>query len=111
MKEIKQKQFNKEIADYNFPASETWSLDSDFIKWLYAHLKMYHEHANKIVDLTFEKFTFREKEYTLEECIFYILERCETYLKYPDIDRPMTLQQDIHDAIDMFNMILFVLWW
>lgn len=101
-------QFDEERLAYGFDSRETWSLHDTFIEWMYSHLRMYLD--ENCVDLTYHKFNFKEKEYTQEEAIKYILGRCENYLKSKERSWDNDLCNGIGEAIDMFRLIFWVLW-
>ncbi len=48
---------------------ETYSLDYTLIKWLNKHLKAYYDYANKVIDMTYHKYKYKGKTYTLEQIV------------------------------------------
>lgn len=57
--------------DYNYELNEkeTFALDITILAYLYEHLAMYKELANKKIDLNYHKFIIKNKFMTQKECI------------------------------------------
>lgn len=60
--------------------SNCWALDHAMLRYLYEHLMQYKKDASKIVDLSFHKFEYKDKEYTQIELIDKLIEICEYIL-------------------------------
>lgn len=71
--------FEKEREIYGFDSRETWNLDCVFYMWLYERLKMFVEIGGQVVDLNYNKFDFKGKEYTQLELINMMIEKLEYY--------------------------------
>ena len=91
---------------------DCWGLDTAFLKWLYPRIKIYKEDAFKIIDGSFNKFTINGVTLTEEECVDKIIELL-TPIAESDFDLwdKHINPDDIHEAIDIFNKVLFSLWW
>lgn len=107
--------WKKQREEYGFDSRECWCLNVKLIEWLYSHLMMYLEDASTVVDLSYYKFEHNDKIYTQEEAIKYIIEKLKRYLVEIDeaswTDKEIELIDEVHDAFDMLNKILFALWW
>jgi hypothetical protein len=107
--------WKKQREEYGFDSRECWCLNVKLIEWLYSHLMMYLEDASTVVDLSYYKFEHNDKTYTQEEAIKYIIEKLKRYLVEIDeaswTDKEVELIDEVHDAFDMLNKILFALWW
>ena len=107
--------WKKQREEYGFDSRECWCLNVKLIEWLYSHLMMYLEDASTVVDLSYYKFEHNDETYTQEEAIKYIIEKLKRYLVETDeaswTDKEIELIDEVHDAFDMLNKILFALWW
>lgn len=109
--------WKKEQKLYGFDSRETWNLNNTFIEWLYSHCMMYKERANEIVDLSFHKFEYNGKTYTLLTAIEYIIECTGEYLKktsirdFYDFDEEERLFKKVQDATHLWAEILPWMWW
>lgn len=65
---------------------ECWNLNYELVKWLNFHLKFYIEEANKIVDLEWYKFKYKNKEYTQLELIEKLIKITDELLKIMNDD-------------------------
>lgn len=68
MKIVTKKSMEKQIKE------ECWNLDYELVKWLNVHLKVYKNDASRIVDLEYDKFKYKKKEYTQLEIIDRLIE-------------------------------------
>lgn len=109
----REKRWKRQRKKYGFDERETWNLDHLFVEWLYSHLTMYKEIC--CVDLTYHKFVFKDKEYTQEEAIDYIIDICKEYITtYDEVsftDKENDLLDKVADAIRMFAEIHPAMWW
>lgn len=96
--------FKEQREQFGFDERETYSLDYSFILWLYERLKMYLDKSDKIIDLTFHKYTFRGKEYTQKEMIVMLI----TKLEYVFHSATYGISDDI---LEIFTLIVHDLWW
>lgn len=69
---------------------ECWNLNYELVKWLNLHLKFYMEKANKIVDLEWYKFKYKNKEYTQLELIDKLIKITDELLEIKDSKVPAT---------------------
>lgn len=74
----------KQRRTYGFDSRECFNLNDTFVEWLYSHIKMYLEDADKIIVLDETEdyccFFLDGEKYTQRQAIEYILKRCEDYL-------------------------------
>ena len=94
---------------YGFDERETWSLDNTFFYWLYERIKMYDE--INIVDTKsdFNKIIFRDKEFTLQDCIDFLLENCKTIILNQGMnDSIIEVEKDV---LDLWRECYRYLWW
>ena len=95
-----------------FDGRECWNLDYTFYLWLYEHLMKYVEDAEKIVDLTWNKFTYEGKEYTQRELIDMMLERLKRFLTDKDFnDWEEENFKWLHEIEKIWAVILPAMWW
>lgn len=106
------KRWEEQKKIYGFDDRETWNLNTIFVEWLYSRLMMYKEEASKIVDLTFYKFTWKEKEVTQIEAIDILIEECKFYLLNCDeTDKEKEAVERIQEAIKLWADIFPCMWW
>lgn len=72
--------WKKQRKEYGFDERETWNLDHTFVEWIYTRFKMYKEIGGKIVNLSYHKFQYKDREVTQEQAIDIIIEACKNYL-------------------------------
>ena len=101
------RRWRKQRRKYGFDDRETWSLDEQFIQWIYTRFKMYKEIAGEIVNLEYYKFQYIDKEVTQLEAIDIILKACEDYLKTDFLDRKM-ISADIGKLL---IEVMPAMWW
>ena len=102
----------KEREEYGFDSRETWCLDKFFVEWFYTRLMMYKEKASEVVDLTFHKFEWEEKEITQIEAIDYIIEECKFFLlSQDDFEKENEAYERMQKAIVLWSMIFGAMWW
>lgn len=75
-----------EKKKYGFDYSDTWSLDRTMLEMLYERLKMYLSEADKIVDLSYHKYVFEDKELNQKELIELMIQKAEKVLKSENSD-------------------------
>lgn len=98
--------WKKQRKIYGFDDRETYGLDFTYAIWLYSRVKMFKDVAEKVVDLSYHKFTIDEKEYTQIEVIDQILENTEIYLTSSDLNADKLVK-----AAELFAKILPAMWW
>lgn len=106
---------------YGMDSRETYNLDITFMEWLYTRLSMYKKKAGQVIDLSFTKFEYGGKEYTLEELIDKILRLCKFYFKNSihveksNIEKigecEKLADEAMQKATRIFALILPALWW
>lgn len=100
--------WKKDYKKYGFDSRETWSLDYTFVLWLYQRVKMYNDITNNIIDKNHHKFNYREKEYSQQEMINILLNKCEKYIKDDKEDLKNELVKEI---TDIWGIIILSMWW
>lgn len=103
--------FQKQREDYGFDESETWSLDSAFVEWLYSRLKMFMERADGFIDLSHYKFQFKGKEINQRDAINYIIDVLEQWLMDEDKSFSSGNNDRLIEAVKLFADILPAMWW
>lgn len=101
----------KEREVYGFDDTETWGLESTFYSWLYEHLRMYVDHASRIINLDFHEFIYNGIVYTQIEIIEMILERIRYYFSedYDDFEEDDVAY--IKEIGKLWALVLPVMWW
>ena len=97
---------------------ETWNLDYEFIKWVNTRFKKYKEQASQIVDLEYHKFKYKKHEYTQLQIIDRIIEITDYLLNddcfeiifnlIPEPEKVISLRDEF---LDLFKLVLNVMWW
>ena len=72
-KDDRREKWKEQREEYGFDERELWNLDMTFVQWLYSHLMMYKEKASQIIDLSYHKVEWENKEITLEDAIDKII--------------------------------------
>lgn len=104
--------FEKEREIYGFDSRETWNLDCVFYMWLYERLKMFVEIGGQVVDLNYNKFDFKGKEYTQLELINMMIERLESYFKKEDLFVSSEEEYEpIKEIGEIWALVLPAMWW
>lgn len=91
---------------------ETYDLNYSFILWLNEHLKVYKEHASKIIDLTYHKIKIDDTEYNLEEALDVMIRTSNRLLDedyYDPFDK--NYQKDVDTLLKFFTKSFDLLWW
>lgn len=101
--------WKKEKKIYGFDSRDTWALNYTLALLIYPRLKMYNE--VNIIDTNFHKFTFKDKEYTYQECIDKVLRGLEIFLTKNDSEIIDEEMEEIQDAIKLLGEIWWALWW
>lgn len=97
---------------YGFDGRECWDLDYTFYLWLYERLMKYLEDAEQIVDLTWNKFTYKDKEYTQRELIDMMLERLKVWFtddNFNEFDEES--YKWLHEIEAIWAVVLPAMWW
>lgn len=130
--------FSEQRDTYGFDERETWSMDYTAAEWLYCHLKLYLETAEKIVDLTYHRFTVPvldetnksddadladrifpivQQEVTHKEAIDLCIGYLEAYLRTQDelcnhtFEEEREAYEKEQAAFRIFAEILPAMWW
>jgi len=103
--------FWKQKLIYGFPETETYDLDYTFCLWAYEHLKMYVEKAAPNVDLTYHKFTYKDKEYTEIELIEKLLQLIEEFGIKSDFCTYLDEEKKYEEIGEIWAILLPALWW
>ena len=108
----RQEEWERDRKVYGFDERETWSLDYTFKIWLYERLSMYNE--VNIIDTTYRKYSFKDKEITFQDCIDRILEGLKLDLTLDDYDskrEDKETQDKIDDVLPLFTLCFHNLSW
>lgn len=112
----RRKQWQCQRKMYGFDYRETFSLDYTFLLWAYERLMMFNE--VNIVDTSYHKFEFEDKEMTLQDCIDFIINVFKYELTKDDVknfeltmDERLSTHKRYEDSLKIFAMILPYLWW
>ena len=97
--------WKKQRKKYGFDDRETWNLDQMFVEWIYTRFKMYKEIGGKIVDLSYHKFQYKDREVTQEQAIDIIIEACKNYLLEIETE---ILSPEIYKLL---GEIMPAMWW
>lgn len=94
---------------YGFDERETWSLDNTFFCWLYERLKMYDEVNIVDTESDFNKIRFKGKEFTLQDCMDFLLENCKMIILDQGMsDHIIKLEKEV---LDLWRECYRLLWW
>lgn len=107
MIEQKDKKYNSQFFE---DCNTDWNLNVEFIHWLNYHLKRYLENAEKIVDLTYRKFTYAGKEFTQKEVIEELIRLTDEFLKDEWGDERKQLEI-VDEIFDLFHLVFWNMWW
>ena len=106
--DTRQKTWYNERRKYGFDSRETWNLNYVFICIIYERLKMYNEYTDNKIDKTFHHYEWKNKDYTFQQLINIVLDKCIFYLKNSDSDNAYELAKDIFEIL---GIIFPSLWW
>jgi hypothetical protein len=84
-------------------------MDRIFVEWIYTRVMMYKEVT--IVDTSFHKIMYKEKEITHGEAIDKILELAKECLMHTDIDDEQLWYDNTREICDLWKEILPYMWW
>lgn len=92
---------------------ECWNFNSELVKWLNEHLKVYKKQAGKNIDLTFHKFVVGKEIFTQEQIINRLIELTDYLIKNYD---NWSLDPDIinsykNEMYDLLKEVHWVMWW
>ena len=94
---------------YGFDERETWSLDATFFYWLYERVKMYNEVNIVDTESDFNKIRFKDKEFTLQNCIDFLLEKCKIIILNQGMsDSIIELEKEV---LDLWRECYRLFWW
>lgn len=98
----------------------SWNLNTFMVEQIYTWLKIYMDHADGFVDLSFYKFNIDGKQLTERECILRVISDIEFWFSNNDADEKefaiykelaMQAQTKIEEAFKILGIIMSVLWW
>lgn len=107
-KDSRKSKWKEEFKRYGFDSRETWNLNYVFICIIYERLKMYNEYTDNKIDKTFHHYEWKNKDYTFQQLINIVLDKCIFYLKNSDSDNAYELAKDIFEIL---GIIFPSLWW
>lgn len=79
--------------------------------WLYERLMMFKEIAAEIVDLNFNKFTYKEVTLTQLQLIDMMLERLKFYFSDKFDEFNEDCQKYCHEIEQIWAIVLPAMWW
>lgn len=98
----------------------SWNLNTFMVEQIYTWLKIYMDHADGFVDLSFNKFDIDGKQLTQRECILRVISDIEFWFLNNDADEKefaiykelaAQAQTYIEDAFKILGIIMPALWW
>ena len=98
----------------------SWNLNTFMVEQIYTWLKIYMDHADGFIDLSFHKFEIDGKQLTERECILRVISDIEFWFSNNDADEKefeiykelaMQAQTKIEEAFKILGIIMSVLWW
>ena len=98
----------------------SWNLSTFMVEQIYTWLKIYMDHADGFVDLSFHKFDIDGKQLTQRECILRVISDIEFWFSNNDAvekefaiykELAMQAQSKIEEAFKILGIIMPVLWW
>lgn len=110
----RQKYWEEQRKEYGFDERDTWSLDYTMDLLLYERLCMYKEYVTGFIDLTFHKFTLKDEELTLGECLDRMIEGLRLNLTLDDYDEKRKEESTaklISEVYDIYALCHRALWW
>lgn len=90
---------------------ETYDISYYFVLWLNEHLKVYKEHASKIIDLTYHKIKVDDVEYNLEEVLNIMIRTSDRLLDEDYYYYDKDSQKDVDILLKFFTKSFDLLWW
>lgn len=88
-----------------------WCLNMEFIYWLNKWFKEYKKNASKIVDLTYHKFTYKDREMTQIEIIDRIIELTDIIKKDADGFWNKEVMPLVDEVFELFHLVFYAMWW
>ena len=98
----------------------SWGLSTFMVEQIYTWLKIYMDHADRFVDLSFHKFDIDGKQLTQRECILQVISDIEFWFSNNDADEKefaiykelvAQAQTKIEEAFKILGIIMPALWW
>lgn len=96
---------------YGFDERETWCLSACFYAWLYEHIKMYLDKADKVINLEFHKFKYNDETYTQKELLEEICEMIEYYFSDSYNDWNEEDCEYVSNIEKMWAVVMPAMWW
>ena len=101
-----------------YDRSLSWDLGYNSIKQMKIGLDYYLQDAPKIVDLSYHKIKYRGKEYTLEQ-LLKIFQQITDYVYFNYYDYTWStdnkykkiFEDNLAAYMELYNLLLFYLWW
>lgn len=86
---------------------DCWALDNAFFKWLKERLPVYLKEADKIVNLEFYHFNFRERDYNQKELIKHMISLLNVIFSTQKLD---TYEEE-KEVLEAWAIIAPAMWW
>lgn len=93
---------------YGFDSRETWCLEYTFFEWIYTRLMMYKECCSGVIDLSFHKIQYKDKEITQLEAINLILDFAKEAIISRDDE---VMYKNGREICDIWKEVLPCMWW
>lgn len=104
-------QWVEDRAVYGFPSYETYDLEDSFYLWLYEHIRMFMDKAEKEINFGYHRYDFKGKTYTQGEMMKGILDRIKlAFSRAYDPYDPKEYTY-VHEIPQMWALILPAIWW
>ena len=110
-KDDRREKWKEQREEYGFDERELWNLDMTFVQWLYSHLMMYKEKASQIIDLSYHKVEWENKEITLEDAIDKIINIAKEVLIAENYDEREVKYNTFCKYMELYAKILPCLWY
>lgn len=110
------KWMRKEQRRYGFDRRETYELYELFAQWLYEHLRMYIDLAERRIDIDRDKVVLEGETMSTREAVQHILWPLEGYFRFKDIWSDVVDGERIaHDLLTLaahrWAEIATYIWW
>ena len=111
LKDDRKEKWKEQRKKYGFDEREIWNLDTIFVEWLYSHLMMYKEKASQIIDLSYHKVEWENKEITSEDAIDKIINIAKEVLIAENYDKREVKYNTFCKYMELYAKILPSLWY
>lgn len=112
-KEYKQKKkFKQQVKKRGWADDETWSLNSEIMRWIISRCTRYLELADKVIDLSYHKYEYQDRVYTEKEAIQLMIAEAKNYLmSFEDMEPIKSREEHSKVVFDLLKLVFEDLWW